>query len=193
LVARALVDLEGEQIPLRVMNLSTQPQKINKGAELARRETLPSDCTITTDGVGDDLKMVGVVQNIGEEIDLPQHLTGLYDRSTKNLSESESSEVLKLLCEFADIFSSDRADLGRTDLVQHHINTGDAAPIRQRPRRLPLAKKEEAEKAILEMQKQNVIEPSSSPWSSPIVLVGKKDGSKSRTSLSLLPVRGHRQ
>ena len=27
------------------------------------------------------------------------------------------------------------------------------------------------------MQKQDVIEPSSSPWSSPIVLVGKKDGS----------------
>ena len=85
--------------------------------------------------------------------------------------------MLKLLCKFADIFSTDRSNLGCTDLVQHQINTGNAPPIRQLPRRLPLAKKEEAEKAILEMQKQDVIEPSSSPWSSPIVLVGKKDGS----------------
>ena len=138
------------------MNLSTQPQKINKGAELAHCETLSADCTITTDGVGDDSNMVRVVQNLGENIKLPQHLTDLYDRSTKNLSESESSEVLKFLCEFADTFSTDRSDLGCTDLVQHHINTGNAPPIRQLPRQLPLAKKEEAEKAILEMQKQNI-------------------------------------
>ena len=37
--------------------------------------------------------------------------------------------------------------------------------------------KEVAEQAILEMQKQNVIEPSSRPWSSPIVLVNRKDSS----------------
>ena len=85
--------------------------------------------------------------------------------------------MLKLLFEFADIFSIDRSDLGCTDIVQHHINTGNSLPIRQPPRRLPLANKEETEKAILEMQKQNVIEPSSSLWSLPIVLVGKKDWS----------------
>ena len=177
LVARTLVDLEGEQVPLRVMNLSTQPQKINKGAELARCEVLSADCTILTDNTGDDSKMVRAIQNLEEETKLPRHLADLYDRSTKDLGESESSEVLKLLCKFADIFSTDRSDLGCTDLVQHQINTGNAPPIRQPSRRLPLAKKEEAEKAILEMQKQDVIEPSSSPWSSPIVLVGKKDGS----------------
>ena len=164
LVARTLVDLEGEQVPLWVMNLSTQPQKINKGAELARCEILSADCTIPTDNVGDDSKMVGVVQNLGEEIKLPRHLTDLYDHST--------TKVLKLLYEFADIFSTDRSDLGCTDLVQHHINTGNAPP-----RQLPFVKKKEAEKVILEIQKQNIIEPSSSPRSSPIVLVGKKDGS----------------
>ena len=85
--------------------------------------------------------------------------------------------MFKLLCEYSDIFSTGPNDLECTDLVQHHISTGNATPIQQPPRRLPLAKKEEAEKAIQEMQKQNVIEPSSSPWSSPIVLVSKKDGS----------------
>ena len=133
LVARTLVNLDGKQIPLRVMNLSTLPQKINKGAELAHCETLPANCTMETDAT-DDLRVVGAVQNLGGETKLPHHLTDLYNRSTKNLTRSESSEVFKLLCEFADIFSTDHSDLGCTDLVQHHINTGNAAPIRQLPR-----------------------------------------------------------
>ena len=172
LVARTLVDLKGQQIPLRVMNLSSQPRKIRKGAELAYCETVSADCASES-----DVGVLGTVQSVGGETQLPPHLTELYDRSTGSLTKSESHEVFKLLCEYSDIFSTGPNDLGCTDLVQHHISTGNAAPIRQPPRRLPLAKKEEAEKAIQEMQKQNVIDPSSSPWSSPIVLVSKKDGS----------------
>ncbi len=48
---------------------------------------------------------------------------------------------------------------------------------RQPPRRLPLALRRETDKAITEMLQQDVIEASSSPWSAPIVLVRKKDGS----------------
>ena len=70
----------------------------------------------------------------------------------------------------------DIGDLGHTDLVRHKINTGDAAPIRQPPRRLPSLIKEEAHKAVTEMLEQGLIESSTSPWASPIVLVKKKDG-----------------
>ena len=77
LVARTLVDLKGEQVPLQVMNLSTQPRKINKGAELARCEVLSADCTILTDNTGDDSKMVRAIQNRGEEMKLPRHLADL--------------------------------------------------------------------------------------------------------------------
>ena len=101
---------------------------------------------------------------------LPQHLRSLYERSVAHLDDQQAVEVYQLLNEFADTFSKGAGDLGRTDLVKHQINTGDAAPIRQPPRRLPFAKRE-VSRAIGEIYKQGVIEPSSSPWSSPVVLV----------------------
>ena len=108
---------------------------------------------------------------------IPDHLVALYNKSTQDLDVNAKEQVRKLLCEYADIFSRDQSDLGRTDLVKHTIETGDAHPIQQPPRRLPLALRKEADKAITEMLQQDVIEPSSSPWSAPIVLVRKKDGS----------------
>ena len=86
------------------------------------------------------------------------------------MDEDEFQEVHKLFIEFSDIFSAGPHDLGCTDLIKHQINTDDIPPIRQPVRRLPLAKREEAERAVQEMREQDVIESSVSPWSSPIVL-----------------------
>ncbi|GBN54407.1 hypothetical protein AVEN_38484-1 [Araneus ventricosus] len=62
-------------------------------------------------------------------------------------------------------------------MTQHRINTSNHPPIKQYPRRLPLPKKEEAERLVKEMVDNGIIEESSGPWASPIVLVKKKDGS----------------
>ena len=70
-----------------------------------------------------------------------------------------------------------RKPLGRTSVVKHHIHTGNSAPIKQRPWREPLGMKNVVKEELDKMTKQGVIEPSSSAWASPIVLVKKKDGS----------------
>jgi hypothetical protein len=49
--------------------------------------------------------------------------------------------------------------------------------IRQPIRRLPFGKRETEKEEVNKMLTMGVIEPSSSPWSSPVVLVKKKDGS----------------
>jgi len=79
--------------------------------------------------------------------------------------------------EFSDVFSTAKQDLGRTDLVHHSINTGNQDPIKQAPRQLPIHYKQEVGNLLEEMQQQGVIEPSNSPWASPVVLVYKKDRS----------------
>ena len=59
----------------------------------------------------------------------------------------------------------------------HHINTENAKPVKQAPRRLSFHHLKEVKKLVESMLDNNVIEPSNGPWASPIVLVKKKDGS----------------
>lgn len=108
---------------------------------------------------------------------VPEYLMDLLVRSSTYLCEDEKHNLASLLKKYQKVFSCSSGDIGRTDRVRHKIDTGTARPIRQPPRRLPFGKRE-VEKAELEkMLDREVIEPSKSPWSSPIVLVSKKDGS----------------
>lgn len=104
-------------------------------------------------------------------------ITELIQQWTKNLTSVQKDKSVKLLQRYANIFANNSQYSGRTSIVKHQIDTGDARPIRQPPRRVPLAKRDEAVGLIAEMEKNGVIEPSISPWSSPVVLVKKKDGS----------------
>ena len=63
-----------------------------------------------------------------------------------------------------------------TDLVELSKDTGDAKPIKQRPYRTALSDSPIVEKEVKDMLESDTIRLSSSPWSSPIVVVKKKDG-----------------
>ncbi|MDD9817374.1 MAG: RNase H-like domain-containing protein [Gammaproteobacteria bacterium] len=173
LVARTLVDLSKGSIPMRVLNLSHQQRIVRKGTQLASCDTVSSIVASSSPAAG---RFSGDVQKTATMEKLPPHLRDLFARSVEGLTETECQDVCQLLTEFSDVFSAGPHDLGCTDLIKHHIDTGLSMPVRQPPRRLPLTKREDAERSICEMQEMDVIEPSSSPWSSPIVLVQKKDG-----------------
>ena len=65
-------------------------------------------------------------------------------------------------------------DLGRTNLTKHHIDTGNARPIKQHPRRTSPAKRVEIERQVEDLLQRDIVKKSSNPWSSPVVLVTKK-------------------
>ncbi|GFT36599.1 retrovirus-related Pol polyprotein from transposon 17.6 [Trichonephila clavipes] len=92
------------------------------------------------------------------------------------LSPEQKSSAERLFQEFEDVFSRNSSDIGHTTVTQHRIDTVDHPPIKQHPRRLPFAKQEEVGTLLREMQENDIIEPSSSPWASPIVLVHLKSG-----------------
>lgn len=82
------------------------------------------------------------------------------------------------MTKYASVFSESDEDLGRTGVVRHKIDTGNAHPIKQPLRRNPVHMNPEIDKQIDDMLSRKVIQPSISPWSSGIVLVTKKDGTK---------------
>ena len=109
---------------------------------------------------------------------MPEYLKDLVARSTTELTADQADKARKLPTHYADVFSSGDLDLGRTSLVQHHIYTRDSPPIKQAPRRVPPAKREEMQLAVHEMEAAGVLERSDSPWCSPVVIMTKKDGGK---------------
>ena len=65
-------------------------------------------------------------------------------------------------------FATSSTDLGYCGILQHDIDTGDAPPIKQSPRRPPLAARDAEDQILDEMLESGVIEPSDSPWASPV-------------------------
>ena len=81
------------------------------------------------------------------------------------------------LREYADTFSRSDFDLGRTDLLEHSIDTGDYRPFRQPLRRHPIAHLQVIDDQVNEMLVNDIIEPiNNSACASNVVLVKKRDG-----------------
>jgi transposase InsO family protein len=93
------------------------------------------------------------------------------------LAEDQVKQVEHLLYKYSHVFSQHDLDLGRTDTVKHHIKLTDDTPFKERHRRVPPSMYEEVRNHIKEMLDLDAIRPSHSPYSSPVVLVRKKDGS----------------
>ena len=92
-----------------------------------------------------------------------------------NLTTQQQNDLDKLVDEYRDVFSDTP---GRTDVVEHVINTGDASPIRLAPYRTPHSAHEFLRNEIKTLLRQGIIVPSRSPWAAPVVLVPKADGSR---------------
>ena len=91
-----------------------------------------------------------------------------------HLTKAQRDEMDALLCELSAVMSNTPR---KTLLMEHRIETGSARSVRLPPYRIPHAYREKVEKEIQEMLEGGIITTSNSEWSSPVVLVKKKDGS----------------
>ena len=93
-----------------------------------------------------------------------------------NLPDAELDHLNDFLTEHHDVFSLEEGERGKTGLTQLEIDAGDATPVKQPHRRMPFVVPQEVAKHLKQVQQSGVIQPCSSPWSSPVLIVRKRDG-----------------
>ena len=91
----------------------------------------------------------------------------------EDLDDQQRVELEELLEESRDVLQNEP---GRTSWTEHYIAAEGARLVRQSPYHIPHAYWEIVQKELVEMEEKGVIEPSTSDWVSPIVLVGKGIG-----------------
>ena len=164
LVASVLVKPKEQTVPIQIINPGVDTVKLYKGTNVGCLQQI-------------DVEMVDPVLDSGGNANLNRiSEQNELQFDLESLKPEERDQMSVLLKEYQDIFATNLSEIGLTSQTEHKIETGDAAPIKQLPRRLPNALKPVVEEQVQEMLQNDVIEPSKSPWASPIVLVKKKDG-----------------
>jgi hypothetical protein len=91
------------------------------------------------------------------------------------LPSEYQQQAVTLFKDFSELFRTDI--LGTSKRFQHEIYLSDPTPIRTMPYRISPALYPQVQEKIQEMLEKGVIRHSNSPWSSPVVLIKKKENS----------------
>ena len=83
--------------------------------------------------------------------------------------------IAEIIKSYSDVFVSDDEPTGYCDTLPMPIQTSTDKPIYRRPYRVPVAHQKQVNEMVLQMQADKIIEPSTSPWHSPLLVVKKKD------------------
>lgn len=98
-------------------------------------------------------------------------------KKNENLTIEENAKLIELLSQWEQIFATDIKHLKKPCTVtKFKTNTITEKPIYILPWRTPISQREIIDNEIKEMLQYGIIRESNSPWSSPIIIVKKKDG-----------------
>ena len=180
LIARTLLNPSQNQMTISVLNVSDKNIKLRESTSLGTAQPVDQIANYSKEGEGEQTPS-GSSGN-GK---FPEFLQPLLDNLSTELDSEEREQVRGLLGEFQDVFKAPDGRLSQTDLAEHFIDTGDHKPFKQPCHRIPLFKQPLVRKEVQKMLDEDVIEPSISPWNSPICLVLKKQTGEWRFCVDL--------
>ena len=167
LLANGIINPQSK-IFVQVVNVTASPIQVRNGTKisaLAECEELPFACSKT------------VRTNSLKLIDRKSLELNELGTDVSSLTKSESTQLQSLVDKYQHLFAKEKDAAGRTNLVEHHIDLVEGSrPFKHSSRRFPIHLQEEADKEVQKMLDAGIVEPSTSEFSSPPVLVRKKDG-----------------
>ena len=175
MVASSLHRPNGPELNVRILNASEEEIEIPSGTIIG--QFVPIDEVETLLPEPDDPDYFRQVTMESKATELPKHLQSFVEQWTRHLTPAEKNKFMTLLQKYGQIFSKDDYDIGRTDVITHHIPLiPGAQPIKQNPYRQGAMKEAEIERQVQLLKEHDLIEEGTGPYSAPVVLVKKKDG-----------------
>jgi len=101
---------------------------------------------------------------------------GLPTINKEDISPAQEEALQNLIREFSSTFTTSLKGQPRCTIAKHHIDTGDATPIKRQPYRCSPQGHAFIEEEVQRMLEAGIVRPSDSPWCFPVVLVTKKNG-----------------
>ena len=163
------------RVPVRVCIISAKPVTIPAKTPIS--ELIQVEVLRSADITSEHKETISARVNQQQATPLKEQQSPSFDLSSSCLSETEKEHAQKFLSKWQHIFSSGPLDLGHTHTVKHEINLEDEKPFKEPYRHIPPALFQEVRQHLKEMLQIGAIRNSSSPFSSNVVLVRKKDGS----------------
>ena len=132
-------------------NITEETVILKPGQTIGRFRPLHRDCGKVSLFDSTDEGKQFIVNNISERSDSTSQQPGWKSEvraDYSRLTEEQIGCFNKLLDCNADVFVMNNGDLGKTNLIEHGIDTQQATPIKQAPRRLPPFKREEVDEQV---------------------------------------------
>lgn len=122
---------------------------------------------------------VNFIEKMEIDNEISANQDNLLKENLKNLrldhcNKEENNSIRKLCFEYRDIFYCENIPLSFTNKITHKIRLKDDTPIFTKSYRFPEVHRTEVKDQIAKMLDQDIIQLSTSPWSSPIWIVPKK-------------------
>lgn len=95
---------------------------------------------------------------------------------TDHLNEEDRVKLIEFLEKNKSVFAFSVLDLPGCDAIEHQIKLTDDVPVKKRPYRVPYHLRDEMERQLNVLIEAKILEPSTSAYSAPIMLVKKASG-----------------
>ena len=163
------------RIPVKVFNMSARPVTIPAKSPVCelKEVTVLRSADITVAPGNKNSSQIHQ-QSVAPEMD---SISNKLDLEESCLTEEQKREAKEFLKHWQHIFTSGPLDLGHTKTVKHEIHLENEQPFKEPYRHIPPSLIQEVREHLREMLQIGAIRESSSPFSSNVVIVRKKDGS----------------
>ena len=173
-ITRSLVEIEKPEV--LISNYTNKPYKLKKGTIMGwvepTEELIPIHNIKLTEEDANS-KLMQIPEN--EEWELPEHMQHLMQDLPPEINPKQRQQVKEMLYQYQRAFMGPDGDYGETDLLEHTIDIGEAKPVKQRAY-TNRKHQEIIDEKTDDLLKRGKIEPSASPWASPVLLAPKPNG-----------------